>query len=426
MRWVISFLLLWSTLQAKQLELSIEAEGAILINAKTGAILYEKNAYEKAFPASTTKIATALYALNKCRNELGNKFVATRNCIASISPQAKKQSNYRSPPHWLETDGSHIGIKAGEELRFYDLLCAMLIGSANDASNVIAENVEKSIPDFMEKVNEYLNGIGCQGTTFNNPHGLHHPQHFTTPYDLALMTQVGLKNPIFRRIVSTNRYECPQSNLEYERTILQTNMLLRNGSSFYSKAIGVKTGTTQAAGKNLVAAAEEDGRCLIAVAMGHRGARNNLYRDVTKMFESAFNEPKMRRFLLKKGVTDLTTKVVGARRKLKTVLPEGLYYDYYPAEECEVKAMVNWAIPSLPIRAGTQVGVVEVIDARGFMIQHTPLYAFEDLKPTLWHRANLFFSENHRGRKFLFLSGVCVVLFFFWKLRKKRSRRPLF
>ncbi len=420
MKWLLSVLLLVAPLQAKQLEMNISAEGAILINAKTGAILFEKNAFTPTFPASTTKIATAIYALDRCGRQLGRKFTATRECTASISPQAKRQSNYRSPPHWLETDSSHIGIKNGEELRFYDLLCGMLISSGNDASNVIAQGIEGSIPAFMESVNRYLKEIGCRNTHFNNPHGLHHPDHMTTPYDLALMAKKGLENPVFRQIVSMSRYECPQSNLEYERTFVQTNQLLRSGAFSYPKAIGVKTGTTQAAGKNLVAAAEENGRCLIAVALGCREARSELYRDVIKLFETAFSESKMRRYLLKKGASDLSTKIAGARGTLKTILPNGLYYDFYPSEESPVKAAVNWEIPPLPIHAGETVGIVRIIDERGYVLQETELLASHELKPTLWYQTCHLFSDN-AGKKILFLGGVGCMLFFMWMLRKKGS-----
>jgi D-alanyl-D-alanine carboxypeptidase (penicillin-binding protein 5/6) len=425
MKWLVSLLFLFAALHAKQLDFNIAAEGAILINAKTGAILFEKNAHSPAFPASTTKIATAIYTLDQCGNQLGKKFTATRECTASITPQAKRQSNYRSPPHWLETDGSHIGIKNGEEFRLYDLMCGMLIGSANDASNVIALGVGGTIPVFMERLNQYLKEIGCLNTTFNNPHGLHHPDHLTTPYDLAIMAKKGLENPVFRQIVSMSRYDCPQTNLEYERTFIQTNQLMRSGPFSYSKAIGVKTGTTQAAGKNLVAAAEENGRRLIAVALGCRESRSDLYRDVIKLFETAFNEPKMRRYLLKRGETDLTTRIAGARRPLKTTLPDGLYYDFYPAEECAVKAVVSWEIPPLPIQSGDRVGIVRVIDERGNFVHETELFALEGLKPTLWHRIYLIFSEN-TGKKVLFLGGVGCVVFFMLMLRKKNPRRPLF
>ena len=106
-------------------------------------------------------------------------FSADREAVASITPQAKRQSNSRSPPHWLETDGTHVGIKRGEEFKLYELLHLMMIASANDAANVIAQGLSKTIPKFMEETNELLQTLGCKNTHYNNPHGLHHPQHIT-------------------------------------------------------------------------------------------------------------------------------------------------------------------------------------------------------------------------------------------------------
>lgn len=399
MKLLLIVILLFGSLHAKQLELDICAEGAILINAKTGAILYEKQAHEQRFPASTTKISTAIYALHSLGDNLEKKMTATKECTASITPQAKKQSHYRSPPHWLETDGTHIGIKIGEEIPFPDLLKALLISSANDAANVIASSIGGTIPNFMNGLNRYLKEIGCLHTSFNNPHGLHHPDHLTTPYDLAQMARTGLEHPVFAEIVSMVRYECPRTNLEYERTFLQTNLLLRSGAYSYSKAIGVKTGTTQAAGKNLVAAAEEKGRRLIAVMLGCHQGRAELYRDMINLFELAFNEPKMRRYLLKKGKTELTMKVKGAKGILKTTLPEGLPYDYYPSEECIVKARVIWAIPQLPIQKNMVVGRIEVTDERGHIVGEKMLLAYEDLEPTLWFRCKSFFFSKQKAKK---------------------------
>ena len=260
MQVLLLLLLLTTSLYGQSLDLTVNVEAAILINAKTGQVLFEKNCHKPSYPASTTKIGSALFALHKQGKDLSKLIVVERESIASISPQAKKQSNYRSPPHWLETDGTHIGIKRGEEWRLHDLLYAHLVASANDASNAIAQGVGGTIPHFVEEMNEYLKSIGCKNTHFNNPHGLHHPDHVTTAFDLSMMAREGLKNPIFRQIVSTVRYTCPQTNLEAERHLIQHNQLLKKGAHYYSKAIGVKNGFTQRAGKTLVAAAEEEGR----------------------------------------------------------------------------------------------------------------------------------------------------------------------
>lgn len=422
MRWIYLFLLITSSLYAGSLHLSVEGESALIMNAKTGKVLFEKNGYAQIYPASTTKIATALLALHKARGRLEEVFTADREAVASISPQAKKQSNYRSPPHWLESDSTHVGIKRGEELRLWDLLHGMMIASGNDAANVIAMGLGGTVPKYMDELNVYLKSVGCKNTHFNNPHGLHHPEHVTTAYDLALMAQKGLKDPLFKQIVSTVRYTCPQSNLEEERTFSQTNLLLKNGAHHYPKAIGVKTGYTQAAGKNLVAAACSGDRELIVVAMGYRGPRSELYTDVIKMFETAFNEPKMRRALLPKGEQKLTAKVPGARTRLRTYLADGLAYTFYPTEEVAVKVMATWEIPSLPIARGDRVGKVKVLAEGGAVLGELPLLAFNDLSPTLWHRLSTLLAQNKLGRKLVFVAGSALILLFLWVARKRIRR----
>lgn len=425
--WICLLLLFPKLLDAKPLQLSLKAEGAVLINADTGAVLFEKNAHDPLFPASTTKISTALYALQACSHRLNEKAVVTQDCLASITPQAKKESNYRSPPYWQETDGTHIGLKKGEEMTLHDLLHASLIGSANDASNVLAKHIGGTIPRFMDEVNDFLKKIGCQKTHFNNPHGLHHPDHVTTAYDLAIMAKEGLKNPLFREIVSKMRYICPQTNLEFERTLVQTNLLLRSGGTYYyPRALGVKTGTTQAAGKNLVAAAVENGRLLIAVLMGYRGNRNELYQDAIKLFDAAFHEPLMRRTLLPKGKQKITKAVKGARGTLKTYVSDGVYYDYYPSEERNVSVTVQWDIPALPIAPGQKVGTIRVVDKEGgTVLKDVPLLAQEALKGTLWHTiCQVSFGEIGGGIVLFSLAAVFVgFIYSGWRRRRIRFRR---
>lgn len=384
MKFVLAVFLLFSlSLLAQPLQVSVHAEKAILINGKTGAILFEKEAFTPAYPASTTKIATALYALHKQQANLAKLVTIKSEALASITPQAKRDSNYRSPPHWLETDSSHISLKKGEEITLDQLLHALLISSANDAANAIAMSTSGSVPKFMHEVNHYLRTIGCTQTEFNNPHGLHHPKHTTTAYDLALMIKAGLEHPKFREIIGKARYTCPQTNFEYERTFVQTNLLMRNGPYNYPKAIGGKTGTTQAAGKNLVAAAEEGDRLLIGVVLGCK-TRAEVYQDMLKLFETAFHETKMRRTLLPIGDTSLTRKVKGAQGKLKTVLPEGLYYDFYPAEDEPVKVQIQWNIPRLPIRKGKEVGIIRLVNEREMIVKQSPILAAGDLRRAIW------------------------------------------
>jgi serine-type D-Ala-D-Ala carboxypeptidase (penicillin-binding protein 5/6) len=420
MRFLIAAFSLFFTFPVFSFEISIGAEEAILVNAKSGKVLYEKNANTQAFPASTTKIATALYALHLCPN-LDRMFTADKEALASITPQAKKQSNYRCPPYWLETDSNHVGIKRNETILFKDLLHAALIASANDACNVIAHGLSQSVPKFVEDLNSYLKMLGCHQTHFKNPHGLHHPEHVTTAYDLAIMAKEALKNRVFRKIVSTVRYTTSQTNLEFERTLSQTNSLLKNGSHFYSKAIGIKTGYTQAAGKNLVAAAQNNDRELIAVVLGYRCARSELYNDVIKLFETAFSEPKMRRTLLLKGEQKLQAKVSGISKLTRTYLAESLAYEYYPSEEPVIKVRVKWNRLVCPIARGTVVGIIQVVDESGIVLKETELCSLEEVQPRFWFVLYHFF-KNHRKTTYLFSCGA-ILIFCLLKPRRRKKMR---
>jgi len=390
---------------AEQLHVSLHAEKAILMNAKTGAVLLNKGADLPAYPASTTKIATCLYVLEHYSDCMQQIVSVPGAALASITPQAKRDSHYRSPPHWLETDGTHIGLKKGEEMSVHQLLHAALIASANDACNVLAMHFGTTVPRFMADLNLYLASIGCTKTQFNNPHGLHHPEHVTTARDLACMARQGLKIPEFRQIVKCPRYTCPRSNLEEERTFIQSNLSLRNGRHFDARVIGVKTGVTQVAGKNLVSAAQYEGRELIAVVLGCK-TRDEEYQDIRALYDAAFKEPLMRREILPSGPCSLMCSVKGSKKKLETMLLEPLNYDFYPAEETAIQACVAWNLPPLPIRQGMCVGTVSLLDHQGTVLQSVPLLAAIDVKKSiLW----------------LVLSGVALVFFLIFFLF---SRKP--
>jgi len=416
--------LLWqsSHIFCAPLSIPITSESGILMNLETGTVLSCHNPDTPLYPASITKVATALYALKLCGDQVGQMVTVKAEALASITPQAKKQSNYRSPPYWLETDGNHIGLKKGEEIPLRELLHALLIASANDAANVIAQHLGGTIPKFMDALNSYLKQLGCKNTHFLNPHGFHHPAHLTTARDMALIAREAMKYPLFREMVAKVRHTCPQTNLEQERNLLQTNLLLRQGSYYYPQAIGIKTGTTTAAGKTLIAAARVGERTLIAVVLGNRD-KGGRYEDVIKMFETAAKEPRKRRFLLKKGLQEFTKTVVGGRQPLKVSLAQDLYFDFYPTEEPVMKTSVVWHPLKLPIEPNQEVGEIKVVDAGGGVLQQQKLYAAVAVEPTFIWKCKAFLSEGNRGKKGLFGGGVAMLLLFFWKLRKRKPNR---
>lgn len=394
---------------AEPLAFSVKAEAAILMNADTGAILYEKNAHTPLYPASITKIATACYTLNKIGDQLDTKITAEQEAVGSVSEEVKRRANYSTPSYILVPGGTHIGIKKGEILSLRDLLYGMMLASGNDAANVIAQHVGGTIPQFMTDLNSYLQQIGCLSTSFLNPHGLHHPKHQTTAYDMAILTKEALKNPGFREIVSTIRYTRPKTNKQEASTLVQGNRLLRPGKLHYSKAIGVKTGFLTPAGNTLVGAAKDGDRTLIAVLLKVED-RKDMFLDAVKMFETAFNQPKVQRSLLKNGPQKFSLQIPGAIQPLITMINENVTLDYYPAEEVKVKCFLSWDNPlQLPILKDQRVGELVFKFDNGEIWRTVPLYSQETVEATGWQKVKDFFSGT--GTKSTYFKGLGFLVF---------------
>lgn len=298
---------------ATQLALSVHAESAILVNVDTGAVLYEKNPHTHHYPASITKIVTALYALQRVSDQMDVVVIADQDCVGTVTEDVKKRSNYSMASYVLTSDCSNVGIKRGDEIPLRDLFYGMMLKSGCDSSNMIAKYAGGTIPQFMDELNAYLQQLGCRDSFFCNPHGLHHPNQHTTAHDMALITREALKNPIFREIVGSVRYTCfGKKNKQAASVFMQSNKLLRPGGPYYySKAIGVKTGYYSLAQNTLVAAAKDGERTLVAVLLKTQ-ERKDTFLDAKKMFEAAFGQPKVQRTLLHRGIQKFTLQLDGA------------------------------------------------------------------------------------------------------------------
>ncbi|WP_194843879.1 D-alanyl-D-alanine carboxypeptidase family protein [Candidatus Clavichlamydia salmonicola] len=375
--------------------IDLKEEAVVLINATNGRILFEKNKDLTIFPASITKIATALFILKKKSFSPNSLIKIKKEALQQISSKDKKDSGYRSPAYWLEPEGSSIELRVGEELSAKDLFSAMLVSSANDAANVLAHYYGPTIPVFLKELNIYLKELGCKNTSFLNPHGLHHPAHISTIEDLALITREALKEPLFQEIVKLKKHIVHLSDGSEKCVCYQTNRLLKKGSFFYPKAYGVKTGTTKMAGKNLVAAAKSNNRDLIAIGMGCRTDLFYLYQNIIKLFEITFNEPLQRCILLDPGKQVFTTKVKGGRKKLITTLPKGLFYDFYRSEPYTPIVSLTWDIPTLPIKTNSIVGTLIIKDKDSpEIIKQQPLFAAADVPPNLIFQC-FSFAKKH-------------------------------
>ena len=237
----VTLFMIGNVVCAAPLPPAVQAEAAILMVAGTKQVLFEKNSNGIMYPASTTKIMTLITALEK-----GNP-----NSVITVSSGA------------AACDGSSLELRAGDKLSFKNGMYGMMLVSGNDASEAIAENVAGSIPLFVAMMNANAEKIGAQNTHFSNPHGLPDPyNHYTTAYDLALITAYSMQNRDFANIVSTREYDV--SFLSGKKThVKNTNKLLKT----YPGANGFKTGYTEAAGDCLVAGAKRGGVQLIAVVL---------------------------------------------------------------------------------------------------------------------------------------------------------------
>ena len=269
----------------------VSAVSAVLMDAESGRVLYEKNAHEKMPIASTTKMMTALVI----REQLGLKDKVV------ISPEAASVGEQEI---WLEP---------GETLTVKDLLYALMIQSANDAAYALAQYTTGSVQSFARLMNKQAEKIGLRESHFTNPHGLDEPGHYSTAYDLAVIGRNLLKDPVLAKIVATRKYDIQWPGHPYPRTALNHNEILDK----YAGATGIKTGYTLKAGWCLVASASREGKSLIAVVL------NSEQRavDASSLFDYGFAST-VRVVLARKGQYLGRTRVSGYPRRYVPVTPE--------------------------------------------------------------------------------------------------------
>ncbi len=259
---------------------SVESKSAIIMEANTGTILYEKNIHDQHYPASITKILTTLLAVENC--DLSDTVVFSYDAV-------------------YKTEGTLIARDVDEEMSLEDTLYAVMLGSANECAYATAEHVaEKFGGDyntFIDMMNERAKEIGCVDSHFANPHGLPDKDHYTSAYDMALIARTAIQNEKFKTICGTKKYVIPTTNKHDEVLyIVNHNAMLnyyKTGIYVYEYCIGGKTGYTTVANHTLVTYAEKDGMLLICVVMDT--GYDAQYRDTRKLFDYYFDNYDMYR-----------------------------------------------------------------------------------------------------------------------------------
>lgn len=248
-------------------EPEIQAEGAVLLDGATGKVLYGKNADQQFFPASITKVMTSLLVLERCN--LGD--------VVTFSSSATTN---------LESGAVSLNITEGDQLTVEQCLYGLLLKSANEIGNGLAEHVSGSVEAFAQLMNARARELGCTNTNFVNPHGLNNANHKTTPHDMALIMRAALEKEAFRRIDTTCTYEFPATRKDGARTLTMGHKMMQpSDSRYYEGIIGGKTGYTSLAGNTLVTAVERDGVRLIVVVMK---AKQTHYEDTKALLDYGF------------------------------------------------------------------------------------------------------------------------------------------
>ena len=309
------------------------ARSMALYEPSSGRFIFESNINEKLPMASTTKIMTALIALEEC--DLNEDITV--------------------PPEATGIEGSSIYLKAGDRVNMLDLIYSLLLGSANDAATLLALKISGDIPSFATLMNKKAAELGLRDTCFQNPHGLDADGHYTTAHDLAILSAHALLNPEFKRITSTYKYSFALG--DEVRTVVNHNKLLKSCDG----CIGVKTGYTKKSGRCLVSSAERDGIQLIAVTLDCPDD----WREHKELFDFGFN------LLESYSLSDLTNTeytlpLIGAEGDSVTVRAEATksYVCYKDTEELTTRIYLPGYITA-PKKKGDTVGYIEVYLGEG-------------------------------------------------------------
>ena len=293
------FISICNFVHAENDEINIYSPSAILIDQDSGRILYEKNIHEKMYPASLTKVLTAIIVLENCNLE--------EICTVSYDAVMKVGFGYVT-----------ANLQIGEELTVEQLLNLIMVSSSNDASHVLAEHVSGSLEDFAILMNKKAKELGCVNSNFTNPSGAHDENHYSSAYDLSLIGRYAMQNENFRELVRKTFYQLSATNKypKDDRIFTTTNELLvsnsnnRSDNYYYKYATGIKTGFTTPAAYCLMASSEKEGLNFISVVLGAGQTIDGLsarYIDTKNLFDYGYSSYSLKQIAKKYSVIETVT-----------------------------------------------------------------------------------------------------------------------
>lgn len=328
----------------------LSCEAAVLMDVESGRVLYEQNSRKKLPMASTTKILTAIVAL-----EHGNL-----SDLVTVTPEASG------------IEGSSIWLKPGEIHTLEDLLYGLMLRSGNDAATAIALHISGSIEGFSKLMNKTAKRIGAKDSNFVNPHGLHDEKHYTTAYDLALIASYGLKNPDFEKIVSTKYHTIPWEGHKWDRAMKNKNKILWS----YEGANGVKTGYTKKAGRCFVGSAKRNNIQLVAVVLNC----GPMFEDSIALMDYGFENYKRTVLYKSNQVIKILPVKNGQKEKVSVLVKKDCAITLTDEEIKNVKT--RYILPDeleAPIEKGQWIGSLQIY-LNDQLLEEIPLITKESVK----------------------------------------------
>lgn len=312
--------------------IELTAKSAIVMDARTGKVLYARDAESKRYPASTTKMMTLIVAL-----EHGN-----------LDEMVTTSQNASS------TEGSSLWLSTGEQLRLMDMLYGIMLISGNDATVAVAEHISGSVEKFAKLMTEKAHAIGATNTNFTNSSGLPDPNHITTAHDLAKIAAYGYKNPIFSQIVSTQKKIIPWPGKDHDRELYNENKMLW----LFDGGNGVKTGYTDAAGRCLVSAAKRNDIQLVAVVLDS----DRMWDDSIALLDYGFQQLQPMT-LFNKGDILKTVKVTdGKSDAVKLITNDNMIVPISSDDKEQFRTIIDApAKIEAPVVAGQKLGVARIL-----------------------------------------------------------------
>ncbi len=309
--------------------MSSSAKSMCVIDKDSGRILYSKNPFEKLPMASTTKVVTAITVLEHC-DDLDETIVVADEAIG--------------------VEGTSIYLRKDEEIRVIDLLYGLMLRSGNDSATALACHVAGGVDEFADMMNETAEKVGATSSHFTNPHGLDDPDHYTTAYDLSLITAYALSNPTFKEIVSTRNYVIEATNKSDKRYLTNKNKLLLN----LPGCCGVKTGFTSKAGRCLVSALEQDSSTAVCVVLNC----GPMFEESSALLTSAFEEYNFVK-LIDKDKEIYNEYIIDENEgKLYLYAEEDFYY---PLKKLEMRSVrIKYTVDLDDAKSGDEVGKIEI------------------------------------------------------------------